>query len=167
MALAAEMRRIAGTYSQDHDNRVRAVKSIRADATRSVADLGKAHRKMSSDIQKRMRGLEAAQRKMALEQHEKLTQFHSNLHANVGNAVRDMETAHSDRASEMKDHIHDMGASRHNMSVEQQRRLTDEHIRLEAAVSQMREQLADDINEAHHVWSDFTQKMQARRSKKR
>ena len=166
LAAAADLRRLGGICAQDYDNRVRAVKSIRADTTRSVADLGKAHRKMSSNIQKMMRSLDANRQKMALEQHQKLTQFHNNLHASVKSAVRDMETAHSNRASEIKDHIHDMGVSRHNMGVEQQRRLTDEHLRLEATVGQMRGQLADDVDKAHQAWSDFTRKMKARRSGK-
>ena len=217
MALAAEMRRLCESCVQDHDNRVQAVMSIRTNAARTVADLEKAHRNLSSEIRQRMRDLDAARRKMASEQHRKLTQFHNNLHesvmstvhdlesahsdrareisnhihdmgvarhnmgveqqrkltdehlrlhATVKSTVRDLERAHSDRAREMEEHIHDMGVSRHNMGVEQQRKLSDEHLRLEETVSQMRGQLADDVDKAHQAWSDFTRKMKARRSGK-
>ena len=185
LAAAADLRRLGGICAQDYDNRVRAVMSIRKEAARSVAGFQKAHRNLASHTRKMMGDLDAAQRQMAAEQHQKLTQFHSNLHASVMGAVHDLQRAHSDRAREMSDHIHDMGVSRHNMGVEQhqkltawdaarrqkaaeqRRELTDEHIRLEATVSQMRGQLAADVSDLHRAYSDFTQQVQARRSRKR
>jgi len=89
------------------------------------------------------------------------------IRADAARSVADFEEAHRNLASHIRQRMGDLDAARRQMAAEQRRELIDEHIRLEATVGQMREELADDVSDLHRAYSDFTQQVQARRSKKR
>ena len=89
------------------------------------------------------------------------------IRADAARSVAGFQKAHRNLASHIRKTMGDLDAARRQTAAEQRRELTDEHLRLEATVGQMRGQLADDVSDLHRAYSDFTQKMQARRSKKR
>lgn len=163
MALNQEMRRLSETHSQQYDNRMDAVHSIKTNAANTMANIEDAHRKLASDLRRHMENLESNREQMARNLRDHLSHFHRDLADNVKCKVADLEHAHEKRASEIGHRLQEMGASREQMGAEQQHRLEDEHARLAAAVDQMRNELQTEIGEAQQIWGEHLKEMHHKR----
>jgi predicted flap endonuclease-1-like 5' DNA nuclease len=123
-----------------------------------VGELQEASKDRSEDMSQHLDDLGAARAKMSAEQEQMLAEFHSDIHDSVDDFVSGLQKAHEDRARDVSQELHDLGAARKKMSAEQQRKLTKDRARLEATVNQTRKELRADMKGAHRAWNTFAAK---------